>query len=134
MWQNKDKHVLQVRKKKNNTCTMYYGFPVLSSRDCLMKEPILPTCTGDDGERIYLICSPSPILDLSWNISGSYLFFRSRFLFQTKRKWCSSLIWLHTWQSPFSLGIFKCLPFSNRRLWSLILSLVYKSSFFKIFM
>jgi hypothetical protein len=34
---------------------MYYGFPVLSSRDCLMKEPIVPTCTGDDGQRIYII-------------------------------------------------------------------------------
>ena len=88
LWQNKDKNILQVRKKpiKNNTCTMYYGFPVLSSRDCLMKEPIVPTCTGDDGQRIYIIVSPSPILDLSWNISGRYLFLRSRFVLQTKRK------------------------------------------------
>ena len=30
-----------------------------------MKEQIFPTCIGDDGQRIYLICSPSPILDLS---------------------------------------------------------------------
>ena len=50
-----------------------------------MKEPIFPTCTGDDGQRIYLIFSPSPILDLSWNISRRYLFLRSRFLLQTKR-------------------------------------------------
>ena len=65
--QNKDKNILQIRKKKikNNTCTMYYGFPVLSSRDCLIKAPIVPTCTGDDGQRIYIIVSPSPILDLS---------------------------------------------------------------------
>ena len=31
---------------------MYYEFPVLSSRDCLMKEPIFPTCPSDDGQRI----------------------------------------------------------------------------------
>ena len=110
---------------------MYYGFPVLSSRDCLMKEPICPTCTDDDGERIYLIFSPSPILDLSWNISGRYLFLRSRFLLQTKRKWCSTSIWLHTWRSIFSLGIFKCLPFSIRRFWSLILSLAISLHFSK---
>ena len=71
---------------------MYYEFPVLSSRDCLMKESIFPTCTGDDGQRIYLIFSPSPILDLFWNISGRYFFLRSRFLSQTKRKWCSASI------------------------------------------
>ena len=51
---------------------MYYEFPVLSSRDCLMKEPIFPTCPSDDGQRICLIFSPSPILDLFWNISGRY--------------------------------------------------------------
>ena len=28
---------------------------------CLMKEPIFPTCTVDDGQRKYLIFSPSPI-------------------------------------------------------------------------
>ena len=33
---------------------MYYEFPVLSSRDCLMKEPIFPTCPSDDGQRICL--------------------------------------------------------------------------------
>jgi hypothetical protein len=49
-----------------------------------MKESIFPTCTGDDGQRIYLIFSPSSILDLFWNISGRNVFLRSRFLSQTR--------------------------------------------------
>ena len=49
------------RKKKTRITHAQYEFPVLSSRDCLMKEPFFPTCTGDDGQRKYLICSPSPI-------------------------------------------------------------------------
>jgi hypothetical protein len=52
------------RKKKTRITRAQYEFPVLSSRDCLMKESIFPTCTGDDGQRIYLIFSPSSILDL----------------------------------------------------------------------
>jgi hypothetical protein len=38
---------------------------------------------------------------------------------------------LHTWRSIFSLGIFKCLPFSIRRFWSLILSLAISLHFSK---
>ena len=57
----KTKYLTSKKKNKNDAWTIYYKFPVPSSRDCLMKEPIFPTCTGDDGQRMYLIFSPSLI-------------------------------------------------------------------------
>ena len=61
-----------------------YKFPVLSSSDCLMEEPIFLTCYSDVGQMISLTFSVD--LELSSSINGKYSFLRSRFLVQIRRK------------------------------------------------
>jgi hypothetical protein len=110
---------------------MYYGFPVLSSRDCLMKEPICTTCTEDDGERIYLIFSPSPILDLSWNISGDIYFSDQDFYYKRKENGVHLQFDCIPDEVFFPWVFLNAFPFQTRRLWSLILNLAISLHFSK---
>ena len=95
--------------------------PVLSSNDCLIKDPIFSTCFGDDGQSKYLIFSLSEkVLKLIASSSEIILLKKSdrkvAFFLQCNKKCSSSSRVLHEGHSLFSLGIFKCLPFSINKL------------------